>query len=232
MKYLFLLSDTLSNSHPLQCHAEMRPLMVSPPLLVPGHIHSSLSHRLQILSAHLVAALSWKRYTYFLLVVSPHLAHHLASLRIQQTILGIFKIAQPTCLTSLTTFPARSRVFCVRVPSPLALPSLAPNSLLLGSWSGTEDSAAFHRPRSPPTQRSQDNPSVCTPFYFPTPSLLSISQASTGLRFEFHSGPGGGSSRTFVLGGSNTLRRSPPPADRPVPTMLEYVLFQHQHCHF
>ncbi|KAF9225531.1 hypothetical protein BS17DRAFT_731124 [Gyrodon lividus] len=43
---------------------------------------------------------------------------------------------------------------------------------------------------------------------------------STGFRFAVHSGPG---TRTFVLGGPNTLERSPDQGERTVPTMSEYL---------
>ncbi|KAI9570321.1 hypothetical protein HD554DRAFT_399287 [Boletus coccyginus] len=61
-------------------------------------------------------------------------------------------------------------------------------------------------PRSPPRHRPQDNPS-------PT----------SGLHFEFHSGPGGANTRTFILGGPNTLGRSSPQPDRPVPPLFEFL---------
>ncbi|KAN0100379.1 hypothetical protein V8E55_000363 [Tylopilus felleus] len=72
------------------------------------------------------------------------------------------------------------------------------------SWRSTENSSP-PRSGSPPTQRMQDN------------------SASTGLHFEFHSGPAGGSTRTFILGGPNTLGRSQTQTDGPVPTLLEFL---------
>jgi E3 ubiquitin-protein ligase RNF115/126 len=122
-------------------------------------------------------------------------------LRIQPTTLGNFKIAPPTCSTPPMNSPARSKAFFVRVPFPLALINRQPNSLHLASWG-----APAPRPRPPPTQRAHEIP-----------------PPNTGLHFEFHSGPAGGSTRTFILGGPNTLGRSPPQPDRPVPTMSEFL---------
>ncbi|KIJ66219.1 hypothetical protein HYDPIDRAFT_109213, partial [Hydnomerulius pinastri MD-312] len=61
------------------------------------------------------------------------------------------------------------------------------------------------RTRSPPIPRSPDR-----------------TTGSSGFRFEIHSGPGGGA-RTFILGGPNTLGRSPTQGDRPVPTMSDFL---------
>ncbi|KIJ61217.1 hypothetical protein HYDPIDRAFT_177117 [Hydnomerulius pinastri MD-312] len=61
------------------------------------------------------------------------------------------------------------------------------------------------RTRSPPIPRSPDR-----------------TTGSSGFHFEIHSGPGGGS-RTFILGGPNTLGRSPTQGDRPVPTMSDFL---------
>ncbi|OAX40082.1 hypothetical protein K503DRAFT_855607 [Rhizopogon vinicolor AM-OR11-026] len=46
-----------------------------------------------------------------------------------------------------------------------------------------------------------------------------------GIRFELHSGPSGGATRTFILGGPNTLNRprSPEHRDRDIPTMSEFM---------
>ncbi|KAH0838083.1 hypothetical protein J3R83DRAFT_6325 [Lanmaoa asiatica] len=100
------------------------------------------------------------------------------------------------------------RHFQNRAANAFDIPGAFEGFLRSGPWASNEDSAPRSsppRPRSPPTQRTQDN------------------SASTGLRFEFHSGPGGGSTRTFILGGSNPPGRSPPQPDRPVPTMFEFL---------
>jgi len=61
------------------------------------------------------------------------------------------------------------------------------------------------RPRSPTSPRSPEG-------------------GTGGIRFEFHSGPSGGT-RTFILGGPNTLNRphSPEQHARDVPTMSEFM---------
>ncbi|KAG6380939.1 hypothetical protein JVT61DRAFT_5332 [Boletus reticuloceps] len=92
--------------------------------------------------------------------------------------------------------------------SPLALIKHRPYSSPLGPRRSSDNFATHSSPPrspSPPTRRAQDN------------------STSTGLHFEFHSGPGGGTTRTFILGGPDTLGRSQPQPDRPVPTIFEFL---------
>ncbi|KAG8219572.1 hypothetical protein J3R82DRAFT_523 [Butyriboletus roseoflavus] len=200
-KFVFFLSHSPSHSHPPKCHAEMRPLMVSPsPRPPPPSIHVFLDTRSHLrLLPRVVCRKGAPLCLPYLSILTP------PSLRIQSMTLAIFKITSPTRPTTMTS-PAHSTAFCVPVPSPLSLIIPRPNSLPLGSWNTSDDFVTPPRTRSPPTQRAQDH-----------------SAASSGLRFEFHSGPGGGSSRTFILGGSNPLGRSPSQPDRPVPTMFEFL---------
>ncbi|KAF8560103.1 hypothetical protein OG21DRAFT_1492507 [Imleria badia] len=104
------------------------------------------------------------------------------------------------------------RDFQDRAPDVPDIPNDFPGAfegfLRSGSWGSGDNSATGTsppRPRSPPTQRARDT------------------SPTTGLHFEFHSGPGGGSTRTYILGGSNTLGRSPPQPERPVPSLFEFL---------
>ncbi|KAG9314122.1 hypothetical protein JVU11DRAFT_4905 [Chiua virens] len=108
----------------------------------------------------------------------------------------------PDIFDSPSTFPTYLKAFFVLVSSFFVSVNNHANPVT-GSWRSNDSSPT--RPRTPPLSRTHDNSST------------------SGLRFEFHSGPGGGSSRTFIIGNSNSLGRSPPHPDRPIPTMFEFL---------
>ncbi|KAF8140532.1 hypothetical protein EV363DRAFT_1151608 [Boletus edulis] len=121
----------------------------------------------------------------------------------------------PTCASCRGSFVERlenpsddPRDFQNRAPNVFDMPNDLPGAFE-GLFRSGPDNFATHssppRSPSPPTRRAQDN------------------STSTGLHFEFHSGPGGGTTRTFILGGPDTLGRSQPQPDRPVPTIFEFL---------
>lgn len=152
----------------------MRPLMVGSSPCNPLYPVFIL-HRPQTLSVLLVAALSWKRYSLYSScprVLTPRQLENPADDP------RAFQNHAADTSDIPNEFPGAFEGFFRSNSEPLALINRQPNSLYLGSW-GTPPRSSAPRPRSPPTQRAQDGPPVCTACYSHTLSVLSRAHSQT-----------------------------------------------------